>query len=64
MKKDRQHTLFKVYVSQATLDEIRMAINKAWVLGSDYFKDLIENQRSIVTKSIESDPIDCFLSLL
>jgi hypothetical protein len=50
MKKDRQRTLFKSYVSQATLDEIRMATNKTWVLGSDYIKDLIENQRSIVSK--------------
>jgi len=36
--------LFKAHVSQATLEEIRMATNKAWVLGSDYFKDLIEKQ--------------------
>jgi putative transposase len=42
--------LFKSDVSQATLDEIRMATNKAWVLGSDYFKDLIEKQLNRQTK--------------
>jgi len=37
-------TLFKAHVPESTLDEIRMATNKAWVLGNDYFKDSIEQQ--------------------
>jgi putative transposase len=37
-------SLFDNHVSEATLDEIRQATNKAWVLGSDYFKDKIEQQ--------------------
>ncbi len=63
---------FKAHVP-STLDSRLMVTNKAWVLGNDYFKDLIEQQinrqakpkdkdgdrKSIANKvkSIESDPI-------
>ena len=36
--------LFEQLVTEKTLDEIREATNKAWVLGSDYFKERIEKQ--------------------
>lgn len=36
--------LFDNHVSEATLDEIRQATNKAWVLGNGHFKDKIERQ--------------------
>jgi putative transposase len=36
--------LFKAHIPESTLDEIRMATNKAWVLGNDYFKNSIEQQ--------------------
>jgi putative transposase len=36
--------LFKAHIPESTLDEIRMATNKAWVLGNDYFKESIEQQ--------------------
>ena len=36
--------LFDDAVADKTLDEIRKATNKTWVLGSDYFKDKIEKQ--------------------
>ena len=36
--------LFKTHILESTLDEIRIATNKAWVLGNDYFKDSIEQQ--------------------
>ncbi len=41
--------LFKARVAERTLEEIRDATNKAWVLGSDYFKDKIapELNRSV-----------------
>jgi putative transposase len=35
-------TLFDVDVPQKTIEEIREATNKSWVLGSDYFKEKIE----------------------
>ena len=44
---DRQFSyrqLFSREIPVETLDEIRNATNKAWVLGSDYFKDRIEEQ--------------------
>jgi len=34
--------LFKARIPQLTLDEIRQATNKAWVLGDDRFKEMIE----------------------
>jgi putative transposase len=34
--------LFKAHIPDATLDEIRQATNKAWVLGSDRFKSKME----------------------
>ena len=33
--------LFKSHISEKTLEEIRQATNKAWVLGSSYFKEKI-----------------------
>ena len=44
---DRQaayRQLFKHHVSGKALGEIRAATNKAWVLGSDYFKERIQRQ--------------------
>ena len=45
--KERQLTyrsLFNNHLTEKTLDEIRQATNKAWVLGSSSFKDKIEKQ--------------------
>ncbi|OGT89101.1 MAG: transposase [Gammaproteobacteria bacterium RIFOXYA12_FULL_61_12] len=36
--------LFKAHIPDKTLDEIREATNKAWVLGSGFFKEKIEGQ--------------------
>lgn len=36
--------LFKSHISEKTLEEIREATNKAWVLGSSYFKERIAAQ--------------------
>ena len=36
--------LFKARISERQLEEIREATNKAWVLGSEYFKERIEKQ--------------------
>lgn len=36
--------LFRSHISEKTLDEIRQATNKAWVLGSSYFKEKIQGQ--------------------
>ncbi len=36
--------LFRARIPNRTLDEIRAATNKAWVLGSNYFKDQIESK--------------------
>jgi putative transposase len=36
--------LFDVDVPQRTIEEIREATNKSWVLGSDYFKEIIEKK--------------------
>tara|TARA_R110002111_G_C5929218_1_gene366634 strand:- start:304 stop:633 length:330 start_codon:yes stop_codon:yes gene_type:complete len=33
--------LFDVAVEQKTIEEIREATNKSWVLGSDFFKEMI-----------------------
>ena len=44
-EKSRQasyRALFRGYISSAELDAIRDATNKAWVLGSDRFKQKIE----------------------
>lgn len=43
----RQHAyreLFTTMLDTTTLDEIRQATNKSWVLGSDYFKEKIAAQ--------------------
>ena len=37
-------SLFDAEVSTKTLNEIRAATNKSWVLGSDYFKDRISQK--------------------
>jgi hypothetical protein len=37
-------SLFNEQLNQTTIDEIRQATNKAWVLGSSHFKDKIEKQ--------------------
>jgi putative transposase len=36
--------LFKSHIPESSLDEIRDATNKAWVLGNDLFKQRIQNQ--------------------
>ena len=36
--------LFNAYIDSKTLDKVRESANKAWVLGSDYFKQKIANQ--------------------
>lgn len=36
--------LFEAHIDQKTIDEVRRCANKAWVLGSDYFKTKIELQ--------------------
>jgi putative transposase len=36
--------LFNAHIDDKTIDEVRMSANKAWVLGSDYFKDKIAAQ--------------------
>ena len=36
--------LFKSRIPDRTLEEIRNSTNKAWVLGSEYFKDKFESQ--------------------
>jgi len=36
--------LFKHHISERTLEEIRESTNKAWVLGSGYFKERIAKQ--------------------
>jgi len=36
--------LFKTRIAEKTLEEIRNTTNKAWVLGSEYFKSRIEKQ--------------------
>lgn len=37
-------TLFDAHIDHKTIDEVRQCANKAWVLGSDYFKDKIALQ--------------------
>ncbi|MCU7959884.1 MAG: transposase [gamma proteobacterium symbiont of Bathyaustriella thionipta] len=37
-------SLFKARIPQKTVEEIRQATNKGWVLGSDFFKNKIERQ--------------------
>jgi putative transposase len=36
--------LFEGHFDEQTLDELRSSINKAWVLGSDRFKSMVEAQ--------------------
>jgi len=36
--------LFRAHISEKTIDEIRQATNKAWVLGSDHFKKQISTR--------------------
>ncbi len=36
--------LFEAHIDHKTIDEVRQCANKAWVLGSDYFKAKIELQ--------------------
>ena len=46
-KEQRQaayRSLFKSHISEKTLEEIREATNKAWVLGSSYYKERITAQ--------------------
>ena len=39
-------SLFKARISERTLEEIREATNKGWVLGNGYFKERIEKKLS------------------
>ena len=36
--------LFKAHIPELELEEIRAATNREWVLGSDYFKDIISDK--------------------
>lgn len=45
--------LFRARISEGTLDEIRQATNKAWVLGNDRFKRRIEK---LLDRRIEPKP--------
>jgi putative transposase len=44
LRQQAYRALFDNYISEATLEEIRQATNKAWVLGSGSFKENIEQQ--------------------
>ena len=73
-RREAYRDLFSVNVPRKTVDEIREATNKSWILGSEYFKDMIEDKinrplnprarggdrksEKFKKKSIESDPID------
>lgn len=37
-------SLFEAHIDEKTLDDVRSSINKAWVLGSEHFKDKIATQ--------------------
>lgn len=41
-RQSNYYALFNNHIQKATLEEIRSATNKAWVLGNDRFKDKIE----------------------
>lgn len=43
-------TLFRARIPQRTLEEIRSATNKAWVLGSEQFKEKIESKLNRPTR--------------
>jgi putative transposase len=36
--------LFEAHLDEKTLEEVRSSINKAWVLGSEHFKQMIETR--------------------
>ena len=42
--------LFQTEIPTQTLDKIRAATNKAWVLGSDYFKERVSSQLNRPTR--------------
>jgi putative transposase len=44
LRQKAYRTLFRARIPIRTLEEIRAATNKAWVLGSDHFKDKIESK--------------------
>ena len=55
MNEDRQlayRKLFRAHIPDMTLEAIREATNKAWVLGDDRFKIRME---SLLKRSVESD---------
>ena len=41
---DAYRALFDSDIPERTIEEIREATNKSWVLGSDYFKEIIEDK--------------------
>ena len=43
-RQDAYRGLFTSVIDEKTLDAIRDSTNKAWVLGSDYFKKMIDNK--------------------
>ena len=43
-RQENYSALFNVDVAKRTVEEIRDATNKSWVLGSDYFKAKIEDK--------------------
>ena len=49
--------LFRAHLSESEMTEIRESANKGWVLGSDRFKDMIEEQlsRRVVTLGRRGD---------
>jgi REP-associated tyrosine transposase len=46
------HDLFKAQISEKILAEIRESTHKAWVLGSTYFKEKIEQQLNRRTSAL------------
>lgn len=42
LRRESYRALFDEAIPQKTIDEIREATNKSWVLGSDFFKETIE----------------------
>ena len=51
----RYQTLFEAHIDHKTIDEVRQCANKAWVLGSDYFKAKIELQLNRRAKPSDRD---------
>jgi len=44
LRQSQYRHLFDSQISELSLDEMREATNKGWVMGSDYFKEKIAKQ--------------------